>query len=873
MKTIIRSILTVFFCAIFVSNLVAQISPQYQGNFQENLIDTDGDGVCDYEDCAPHDPNIAPGLPCNDYNESTPSSFYNEICQCIGVIDPNDPCQGNDVDGDGICDDVDNCLYESNADQLDVDDDGFGDICDPINNNPDDPCDNHSIEFDPPQLTLCPESVEALSIVHQNEIVSCVWLYPNGNLENSHSISIEIAGTYQVTITFDDGCKTTSEYTVADIINNNTEQITQTLLENGYIGIPGKYIPYTTEECVLRLDDINCIAFGQSGGSKFEYDGVPYCVDAIVSNLHTLLESDPDETVSTTYYGDDFSCAGGEMTLDDFIGYSYDGANLSVFFTEDAMYVKTRSRGKDRLIHALETHKILTYLDNSTSFTFEEFNEVYLALNDNKYGFINNANLLAILTVEKQNSYGISIEEALNTIKTSFGFWTCLKSIAILAQYDNTIIIPKPCWENSDDLRDPYWAGFINSTFELRKFAYTILDVFEAHTKAEACDFVLLTPGIQFIVNLWQPDLSKCAEYYQIRRDSEKYVDQICYYFINDKLPQLSEAANDWGRYFSYPGSIDLIQSCASPLSLQDKKYVYCQTWGLGLLPILQNDYDLSENQRQFTKDIPPPPESCLVFAPEDTHQQCAYDRGHLLMGMIDIIGSTHGMTKAFKAGEFFDLSDVYRLKSQLFKDKMDFIIGKIHESNRAQFKVDFMRPPNSLENINWFYSNPNRVKAWEFLFDGAGIRVKTNVLESVSTALQRGIKDVPDVVNHANHPSIVTYTVEHIFRGHGTNGGRHHISALIADNSRKLVDRLKETSDGFYEAVIKRADGSTSTKSFWPDTWDENKIMDELKHVMANNPVNITGNTWEGFTTTGQKIHYYLKNSDNTIISAFPVL
>ena len=167
----------------------------------------------------------------------------------------------------------------------------------------------------------------------------------------------------------------------------------------------------------------------------------------------------------------------------------------------------------------------------------------------------------------------------------------------------------------------------------------------------------------------------------------------------------------------------------------------------------------------------------------------------------------------------------------------------------------------------------PGLVRAWEFLFDGAGIRVKTNVLESISTALQRGIKDVPDVVNHANHPSIVTYTVEHIFRGHGTNGGRHHISALIADPSRKLVDRLNETADGFYEAVIKRSDGSTSTKSFWPDTWDENKIMDELKQIMANNPQNITGNTWEGFTTTGQKVHYYLNNSNNTIISAFPVL
>jgi hypothetical protein len=165
-------------------------------------------------------------------------------------------------------------------------------------------------------------------------------------------------------------------------------------------------------------------------------------------------------------------------------------------------------------------------------------------------------------------------------------------------------------------------------------------------------------------------------------------------------------------------------------------------------------------------------------------------------------------------------------------------------------------------------------VKAWFFLFEGATIRTNVNVLEGISTALQRGIKDIPDVVSHANHPNIITYTVEHIFRGHGANGGRHHISALIADNSRKLTNRLKETTDGFYEAIIKRSDGTTSTKSFWPDTWDENKIMDELKHVMANNPTNIPGtNNWEGLTTTGQLIRYYVKNSDNSIISAFPIL
>jgi hypothetical protein len=49
---------------------------------------------------------------------------------------------------------------------------------------------------------------------------------------------------------------------------------------------------------------------------------------------------------------------------------------------------------------------------------------------------------------------------------------------------------------------------------------------------------------------------------------------------------------------------------------------------------------------------------------------------------------------------------------------------------------------------------------------------------------------------------------------------------------------------------------------------------MDELKHVMTNSPTNIPGtNNWVGYTTTGQKIIYYVKSSDNSIISAFPEL
>ena len=43
-------------------------------------------------------------------------------------MDCTTPCP--DVDGDTICDAVDNCKFKKNTDQADADGDGVGDVCD-----------------------------------------------------------------------------------------------------------------------------------------------------------------------------------------------------------------------------------------------------------------------------------------------------------------------------------------------------------------------------------------------------------------------------------------------------------------------------------------------------------------------------------------------------------------------------------------------------------------------------------------------------------------------------------------------------------------------------------------------------------------------
>ncbi|WP_236979431.1 EndoU domain-containing protein [Membranihabitans maritimus] len=182
----------------------------------------------------------------------------------------------------------------------------------------------------------------------------------------------------------------------------------------------------------------------------------------------------------------------------------------------------------------------------------------------------------------------------------------------------------------------------------------------------------------------------------------------------------------------------------------------------------------------------------------------------------------------------------------------------------RSQFKAAW-RAINSYDDLE---------SAWRLLKNcDKPIRTNTSILDDVRKALQRGTKSVSSVVNHANVSYITSSTVQHIFRGSGS-GGVHHISALIADSDTYKIHSRLSMSKGCYRATVyKNGTPMSSIKDFFPDDWDEYKVIEEIKEAW-NNKSYVGGNTYDGYASNGKRIRMFIANegtSSERIISAFP--
>ncbi|WP_179353919.1 collagen-binding domain-containing protein [Winogradskyella vidalii] len=102
------------------------------GLIDEGFEDLDGDGVAD---CIDNCPEV--------YNPDQTDANNNGVGDACEELDPEEICDGidndgdglidegfEDLDGDGVADCIDNCIYHYNPDQLDADGNGIGDVCD-----------------------------------------------------------------------------------------------------------------------------------------------------------------------------------------------------------------------------------------------------------------------------------------------------------------------------------------------------------------------------------------------------------------------------------------------------------------------------------------------------------------------------------------------------------------------------------------------------------------------------------------------------------------------------------------------------------------------------------------------------------------------
>ena len=125
--------------------------------------------------------------------------------------------------------------------------------------------------------------------------------------------------------------------------------------------------------------------------------------------------------------------------------------------------------------------------------------------------------------------------------------------------------------------------------------------------------------------------------------------------------------------------------------------------------------------------------------------------------------------------------------------------------------------------------------------------------------------------------------TKAHVLKGEinesGSAVGCHFKGAIDNGTARiRLGATITEGPNDMFKVNIdvKDVNGNwipkTAQSSFFPRTWDEQKILNEIQNAFINKTF-VSGNTWKGLSSEGIEIRMFLKtDGTNQIITAFPI-
>ena len=250
------------------------------------------------------------------------------------------------------------------------------------------------------------------------------------------------------------------------------------------------------------------------------------------------------------------------------------------------------------------------------------------------------------------------------------------------------------------------------------------------------------------------------------------------------------------------------------------------------------------------------------------------------------------------KAGPVFkkllSMSSTAAVKALRFTKLSDDVIRKILKLvGKPASEIDAEIPPSTLKSSS-NSSNPDQYSEYLDTPDnlpGDGSDVNTN------STTNKGNVVNPFKVITTDVGQALRNTISHIReinfepKGNGYKfSGCHSKSAIdeLAPNARIEVT-IPANANGVYEAKVfaKGPDGIEIPKSgnggkstFFPDTWDEARILDEVEYAVKNNagqvPASAGGapNQFYGFSKDGKiKIEFYYNDATGAINSFFPSL